>query len=116
MIQGSLANANAESIINKVYRTTNFIERLRGLLGSKQLASDEALLIAPCSSVHTFGMRFAIDVLFLDKQYFILKTVSSLKPWRFAGAAGCSMVVEMAENSIESLNISAGQQLEWRNA
>ncbi|CAG4898191.1 DUF192 domain-containing protein [Paraburkholderia gardini] len=43
------------------------LERMRGLLGRDGLARDEALLLCPCRSVHTFGMRFAIDVLFLDR-------------------------------------------------
>ena len=116
MIHGSLARANAGKVIGNVRRTTNFLERLVGLLGAKGLDKDEAILISPCSSVHTIGMRFAIDVLFLDHQYRILKVVKSLKPWRFAGAKGCKMVVELAANSIDGLNVSTGQQLEWRNA
>ncbi len=46
---------------------TRFTARARGLLGGPPLELDEALLIAPCSSIHTFGMRYPIDVVFLDR-------------------------------------------------
>lgn len=113
MIQGSLANAHAECVVKRVRRTTNFFDRMIGLLGSSKLDYDEGLLITPCSSVHTFGMRYSIDVLFLDKQLTIVKTVESLKPWRVAASGLSSLVLELAENSINKLQLKTGQQLEW---
>ena len=50
MIHGSVGLANAGCVIKKVNRTTNFLERMRGLLGTKQLVFGEGLLITPCSS------------------------------------------------------------------
>lgn len=49
-----------------VYRANRWTQRLRGLLGRDELAADEALLLEPCASVHTFGMTRPIDVVFLD--------------------------------------------------
>jgi|APSaa5957512535_1039671.scaffolds.fasta_scaffold48990_3 uncharacterized protein len=115
MIHGSLALANADRVIRKVRKTTNFLERMRGLLGTKNLDNDEGLLIAPCSSVHTFGMRYSIDVLFLDKQFNIVKAVKSLKPWRMAGSNLSSMVLELADDNINKLQLKTGQQLEWHD-
>ena len=127
MIHGSLALANADRVIRKVRKTTNFLERMRGLLGTKNLDNDEGLLIAPCSSVHTFGMRYSIDVLFLDKQFTntnshfhtkqfnIVKAVKSLKPWRMAGSNLSSMVLELADDNINKLQLKTGQQLEWHD-
>lgn len=43
-------------------------ERMRGLLGREHLPANEALLLKRCGSVHTFGMRFAIDVVFLNRR------------------------------------------------
>ena len=86
-----------------------------GLLGTKNLDNDEGLLIAPCSSVHTFGMRYSIDVLFLDKQFNIVKAVKSLKPWRMAGSSLSSMVLELADNSINNMQLNPGQQLQWHD-
>ncbi|NKB38276.1 MAG: DUF192 domain-containing protein [Gammaproteobacteria bacterium] len=86
-----------------------------GLLGSAKLEENEGLLITPCSSVHTFGMRYSIDVLFLDKQLTIVKTVESLKPWRVAASGLSSLVLELAEDSIRKLQLKTGQQLEWQD-
>jgi uncharacterized membrane protein (UPF0127 family) len=52
----------------KVSVTQTMRERMLGLLGRESLPSDEALLLKRCGSVHTFGMRFDIDVLFLDRR------------------------------------------------
>lgn len=113
MIHGSVGLANAGCVIKKVNRTTNFLERMRGLLGTKQLANGEGLLITPCSSIHTFAMGYPIDVLFLDKKLTIVRAIGSLKPWRMAASATASMVLELAEHSIEKLQLEPGQQLEW---
>lgn len=115
MIHGSLAHANADCVIRKICKTTNFIERMRGLLGKEKLKIDEGLLLAPCSSIHTFGMQYTIDVLFLDKQLTIVKTVKSLKPWRMSASNSATMVLELAEDSINKLQLKSGQQLEWHN-
>ena len=116
MILGSLADINNECVVKKVSKTSNFLERLRGLLGTSRLDSDCGLLISPCSSVHTFGMRYNIDVLFLDKQLTIVKAVKSLKPWRIAASNAATMVLELADNRIEELNLTTGQQLVWHDA
>lgn len=57
-------------------------KRMKGLLGKKYLGKSEALILKPCNSVHTFFMRFPIDVLFLDKNNRVVKAINSLKPFR----------------------------------
>jgi len=59
-----------------------FFKRTIGLLGRKELQKGEALVLRPCNSVHTFFMRFPLDLLFLDKNNKILKTISSIQPFR----------------------------------
>ena len=56
--------------------------RMKGLLGRDALRDGEGLLLRPCKGVHTFFMKFPIDVLFLDKDNRILETVHNLKPQR----------------------------------
>jgi len=58
--------------------------RRRGLLGRTGLAPGAGLLIRPCSSIHTWFMRFPIDVVFLDRAGCVLKVVESLAPWGLA--------------------------------
>ncbi len=66
--------------------TTNAFERVRGLLGRESLANDEALLIEPCNSIHTFFMKFPIDVAYLKRDregvYKVVLVRSSVKPYR----------------------------------
>ncbi len=56
-----------EAVLRSVKIARGFLERLIGLLGRSGLEEGEALMIPDCGSVHTFGMRFVIDVLFFDK-------------------------------------------------
>jgi uncharacterized membrane protein (UPF0127 family) len=71
---------NGTSIEIEVTEAKSFLERLRGLMYRSSLPEGHGLLIEPCNSIHTFGMRFAIDVLFLDAANCILKAVHSLNP------------------------------------
>jgi hypothetical protein len=56
--------------------------RMKGLLGKKELPTGDALWIKPCFSVHTFFMKFPIDVLFLNKQNQVIAVVSNITPNR----------------------------------
>ena len=69
--------------------------RMRGLLGRPTLGGDEAMWIGGCNLVHTYGMRYAIDVVFADRHRRILKVVTALRPRRIAGAWGAAQVLEL---------------------
>ncbi|GAA4336391.1 hypothetical protein GCM10023144_30650 [Pigmentiphaga soli] len=73
---------------------TTFGARLRGLLGRPPLAPGEALWIAPCKAVHTFGMRHALDVAFIDRHGRIVRIVPELRPWRIAFCPAAAAVAE----------------------
>ncbi len=94
--------------------TTNPLERMRGLLGKAPLQKGQALLITSCSSVHTIGMTYPIDLAFLNKHWQIKKIVKSLVPWHMAWSFGSSMVLEMPSGTIESLNLDTNMQLIWK--
>jgi hypothetical protein len=116
MIRGCLRLAdNKHCIIPRVARTSNILERMKGLLGSPPLADSEGLLIKPCSSVHTFAMQYPIDLIFINNRWQIIKTVAKLKPWRVAAAPRASMVLELRGGSLERLQLATGQQLEWQD-
>jgi uncharacterized membrane protein (UPF0127 family) len=89
----------------------NPLTRLRGLLGRRELAAGEGLLLRPSPSIHTWFMRFAIDVLFLDRELRVLRVVESLKPWRFAGCRGAHAVLELAPGSAASRGVAVGDRL-----
>ena len=59
------------------------VERIRGLIGTKDLPPDEGMLILKCNAIHTFFMSFPIDAIFLDKNDNVVKTIKNIRPWRF---------------------------------
>ncbi len=96
--------------ILKAYQASNFVQRLRGLHGFPELKGGQALLIRPCRSVHTLAMAYPIDVAYLDRRGIVLK-VLTLVPRRGSVCRGAHTVVEMAQGSIQSLSLEAGQTL-----
>ncbi len=69
--------------------------RRQGLLGRGGLPPGDALILAPCSSVHTAFMRFPLDLVFLDRAGRVLKTSSGVRPWRIRAAWRAFAVVEL---------------------
>ncbi len=88
------------------------LARMKGLLGRRTLPSDEGILLRPCASVHTFFMRFSIDVVFLDAEQTVVKITPSLAPWRTAGCRGAKAVLELAAGECERRGLEVGDRLE----
>ena len=86
--------------------------RNRGLLGRDGLEAGHALAIAPTFLVHTFGMRFAIDLLFVARNGRVVKVRYSVPPRRIAGAFGAFAVVELPSGQIEASETRAGDFIE----
>jgi uncharacterized membrane protein (UPF0127 family) len=78
-----------------LFSAVGFVSRLRGLHAFQGLAWGTGLFIAPCSAVQTFGMRYAIDVVFLDRRLDVVRQVSCLRPNRAAWCPGARAVVEL---------------------
>lgn len=93
----------------RVLVARSFLQRTRGLLGRGPLAADEALLIDPCWSVHTFGMGFAIDVVFIDARGTVLAVRETLAPWRVAHCLGAAAVLEMAPGAARREGLAPGR-------
>jgi uncharacterized membrane protein (UPF0127 family) len=70
--------------------------RLLGLarVDARSLPQGHALLLRPCSSIHTFGMRFPIDVVFADSDGNALRVVRDVPPWRILRCAGAAVALE----------------------
>ncbi len=116
MICGSLHAEGRGRVLARVWRADSAWERLRGLLGRPPLAPDEALLIAPCSSVHTFGMRYPIDLAYLDRDGRVLRIVPEVKPRRLSARPGARATLEMAAGAARAAGLRPGERLEWRAA
>jgi uncharacterized protein len=90
--------------------------RRRGLLGRDSLDPSAALIIVPCSAVHTFFMRFVIDVVFVDRSGTVLKAVAEVKPWRIALRPGAFAVVELNAGAIRRSELKVGDRLTLRES
>jgi hypothetical protein len=71
-----------EVVVEHLEVADNYWRRLVGLQFRRSLPPGDGLLLVPCSSIHTFWMRFAIDVLTLDKTGVVLEVRRAVKPWR----------------------------------
>ena len=90
--------------------------RNRGLLGRSRLEAGRALIIAPCSLVHTFRMAFPIDLVFAARDGRVLKLRERVQPNRISGSFGAFAVIEMAAGAIEASGLVVGDVLEVRGA
>jgi hypothetical protein len=90
----------------------NLFTRMKGLLGKKELPFGEALWIKPCFSVHTFFMKFPIDVLFLNKQNQVVAAISNLTPHRLTRLYPQSYsVLELPPGTIVASNTEVGDEI-----
>ncbi|MEY4095843.1 MAG: hypothetical protein RLZZ53_3042 [Acidobacteriota bacterium] len=89
--------------------------RARGLLGRTGLAQGCALWLAPCRSIHTIGMRFPIDVVYLDHDNYVVSIKERVASFRLTWGGWRSRgVLEFAAGEVARLKISEGQRLRFR--
>jgi uncharacterized membrane protein (UPF0127 family) len=85
--------------------------RRRGLLGRESLGATEGLLLTPCKAVHTVGMRFPIDLIFIDRDGRAVRIVPALAPWRIAMSTRAKAVIELAAGTAAAADIQIGDML-----
>ena len=85
-----------------------------GLLNRKTLTSGEGLLLDRCYGIHTIGMRFPIDVLFLDKELHVIRAVEALPPFRTCVVRQAIYVLELPIGAIRSSGTETGDQIQVR--
>jgi uncharacterized protein len=107
-----LENARTHTVVADHLRTAfDSAERRQGLLGRDSLPEGSALIIAPCSAVHTFFMRFAIDIAFVARDGRVIKVRSAVRPWRMALAVRAFAVVELPPGTLARSNTVPGDTL-----
>lgn len=107
-----LKNQTGEVICQKMILADRMFDRLKGLMFSNELPNCDGLLIAPCNSIHTFFMLYKIDVLFLDKNFNIVKVIYGLSPWKMTWVYFRScQVLEMKGGTMRK-NLREGERLE----
>ena len=103
---------NQWEIASDVVIADTFLSRARGLMFRKQMNNFDGMLITPCNSIHTFGMNFPIDVIFLSKTFEVVKVLENLKPYRMTRPYfSASQVLELKSGTING-RLSKGDRLE----
>src|SRR5665647_718739 len=105
---------NGNIVAEKVLKAHTFFRRLKGLMFTKSLPSGFCLHIRPCRSVHTFFMKYTIDILYLDAQYNIIGVEANLKPGKLGAIYPNSVsVIELPEGTIQQNDIQIGQTVRF---
>ena len=92
-------------------RAANPWTRFVGLLGRGRLATGEGLQLVPCSSVHTWFMRFPIDVVYLDRSDRVIKVVLALRPFRFSWGRGAHSALELPPGTVAATGTAVGDTI-----
>jgi uncharacterized protein len=115
MGQGELAAVlvrSGDRIAERVGVARGMLGRMRGLLGRRPLEPGEGLLLAPCNGIHTVGMRYPIDALFLDRRDRVTRAVHAMDPGRFIpfvrGSARC---IELPAGTLARLQVREGDEV-----
>lgn len=109
-----VVNKNSKKeIATNVEIADRLFSRMKGLLGRDELPAGEALVITPCNSVHTFGMRFPIDVIFLDKRNKVVGCARNLQPNRLSRMVfSARSVLEAPAGTIDRTSTKIGDDVE----
>ncbi len=112
----TVTNLTTGSVVaTKVGLARKLTERMKGLLGRSRLDPGEGLIIKPCSAIHTFGMRFPIDVVFFDGEGRVISAIRGMKPCRMSmWRPGAKGVLELPVGALEASPARAGDMLEFR--
>jgi uncharacterized protein len=103
-------------LVPRVTRAVSTLARMRGLLGRKGLPAGEGLLIERCGSIHTVGMRFAIDAIFLDRAWRVCRVARGIRPGRLCiwGGWRAQRCLEVAAGRLDTAPLAPGTPLTWR--
>jgi len=86
--------------------------RKTGLLKHTSLQRGQGLWIVPCEAIHMFFMKFAIDVVFIDRKHRVRKVVRALRPWKMSMCLTAHSVIELPVGAIDESQTEKGDQLE----
>ena len=101
-----------QPVATHAHMARSWWSRMRGLLGRRTLPSGEALMIPRCRSIHTCGMQFPIDAVFVDRALRVVALRRGLRPWRIVPPVWKAWgVVEVAVGSLDRLHLTVGDQL-----
>lgn len=107
-----IVERTGKMLASNVRSADTWLQRLKGLLGSAELPVDNALWLRPCKGIHTIGMKYAIDVLFIDSKNRVKKVSTNLPPYRICRAVkGTHSVIELPAGSVQNTEIKRGDKI-----
>ncbi|MHB8389069.1 MAG: DUF192 domain-containing protein [Acidobacteriaceae bacterium] len=113
-VRWKISNLTRQTILaGQVEVADRGAKRRKGLLGRDGLGPGEGLWIVPCESVHTFGMRFPIDLVYVDRDKRVKKVRSNVTPWRMSACLSAHSVVELTAGTVRATQTQAGDALEF---
>jgi uncharacterized membrane protein (UPF0127 family) len=118
----SIHSMDGQAVADRAFATERWLERARGWLGKSQADPGDGLVLDPASSIHTFGMRFSLDLAFIDSHGKILKLYPDLKPNRVAFGPVLAWLdrqgmqaLELPAGRLAALGIQVGQTLSTKD-
>ncbi|MCF7870476.1 MAG: DUF192 domain-containing protein [Candidatus Omnitrophica bacterium] len=99
-------------LVNSAQVASGFFLRLLGLMFKKKIGPEQALIFYRAPSIHTFFMRFPIDIIFLDQEMKVKRLIQGLKPWRFVVCRGAQITIELPPAKISQVKAQIGDKIE----
>ncbi len=100
------------TVVERLHVARKARDRMRGLLGRDALPEDEGMWLPACRLIHTFRMRFPIDVVYLDEQLEVCKVVEGLRPGRVSACLSAESVLELSSGTALRRGLRRGVRLE----
>jgi uncharacterized protein len=111
--QGSLINLRNQFVLaNAVDQADTFIKRLKGLMFTNEFPLGNSLHIKPCNSIHTFFMKYEIDILFLDEDQKVIDLQKEMVPGKIKVCKKASSVIELPARTIEKTETKIGDYIQ----
>lgn len=111
--EGKAGATAVRPIVLRVRRARRWSERLTGLIGKPAPAAGTGLWLQPCAAVHTFGVRGALDLLFIDRRGRIVGICERVRSGRVRGHWRAGAVLELRAGDVRRLDIRSGMRLQW---
>ncbi|MFO7897658.1 MAG: DUF192 domain-containing protein [Planctomycetota bacterium] len=103
--------SDGTTVIDPLHVPRRAADRMRGLLGRDALDDGEGMWLRRCRMIHTIGMRFPIDLVYLTDRGEVCKVVESLPPWRISACLGADSVIELQGGAARRLGLGPGTRL-----
>lgn len=110
----AVINNSGRALVGNLTVADSIFSRMKGLLGRDVLSKGEGLWIRPCKGVHTFGMKFAIDVIILNREQCVIAIMNELKPNRMTAIYySAATVLELPAATARDAQLSVGDVIDF---